>query len=64
MISDILPLKIGDILTVTRNNFTGFKTGYHRRLKTTGTYPYYKTQEKMNIVKYPTYPEVPLHVDD
>lgn len=64
MILGILKMKVGDILTVDADNLNGFKTGRHIRRDEEGSYPYYKTEEKMNIVKYPHYPEVPLQVDE
>ena len=57
-----LTMKIGDVLAVDLDNRNGFKTETHMRLKNRVSYPCYKTEERMNIVKYPTYPEVPLHV--
>ncbi|KAI7799328.1 alpha-(1,6)-fucosyltransferase isoform X1 [Triplophysa rosa] len=52
-----IPLEPGDVVGVAGNHWDGFSKGINRKLGRTGLYPSYKVKEKMETVKYPTYPE-------
>ncbi|MCJ8743856.1 hypothetical protein PDJAM_G00099110 [Pangasius djambal] len=50
-------LEPGDVIGVAGNHWDGYSKGLNRRLGRTGLYPSYKVKEKIETVKYPTYPE-------
>lgn len=52
-----IPLEPGDIIGVAGNHWDGYSKGVNRKLGRTGLYPSYKVKEKIETVKYPTYPE-------
>ncbi|XP_026872015.2 alpha-(1,6)-fucosyltransferase [Electrophorus electricus] len=52
-----IPLEPGDVVGVAGNHWDGYSKGVNRRLGRTGLYPSYKVKEKIETVKYPTYPE-------
>ncbi|XP_055042645.2 alpha-(1,6)-fucosyltransferase isoform X2 [Misgurnus anguillicaudatus] len=52
-----IPLEPGDVIGVAGNHWDGFSKGINRKLGRTGLYPSYKVKEKIETVKYPTYPE-------
>ncbi|XP_016317189.1 alpha-(1,6)-fucosyltransferase-like [Sinocyclocheilus anshuiensis] len=52
-----IPLEPGDIIGVAGNHWDGYSKGVNRKLGRTGLYPSYKVKEKVETVKYPTYPE-------
>lgn len=52
-----IPLEPGDVIGVAGNHWDGFSKGVNRKLGRTGLYPSYKVKEKVETVKYPTYPE-------
>ncbi|XP_030628606.1 alpha-(1,6)-fucosyltransferase [Chanos chanos] len=52
-----IPLEPGDVIGVAGNHWDGYSKGISRRLGRTGLYPSYKVKEKIETVKYPTYPE-------
>ncbi|XP_076833935.1 alpha-(1,6)-fucosyltransferase [Brachyhypopomus gauderio] len=52
-----IPLEPGDTIGVAGNHWDGYSKGINRKSGRTGLYPSYKVKEKMEIVKYPTYPE-------
>ncbi|XP_012511492.1 PREDICTED: alpha-(1,6)-fucosyltransferase [Propithecus coquereli] len=55
--SDEIPMEPGDIIGVAGNHWDGYSKGVNRKLGRTGLYPSYKVREKIETVKYPTYPE-------
>ncbi|XP_031437164.1 alpha-(1,6)-fucosyltransferase isoform X1 [Clupea harengus] len=52
-----IPLEPGDLVGVAGNHWNGYSKGVNRKLGRTGLYPSYKVKEKVETVKYPTYPE-------
>ncbi|XP_023558597.1 alpha-(1,6)-fucosyltransferase isoform X2 [Octodon degus] len=52
-----IPMEPGDIIGVAGNHWDGYSKGVNRKLGRTGLYPSYKVREKIETVKYPTYPE-------
>ncbi|XP_077075648.1 alpha-(1,6)-fucosyltransferase [Siphateles boraxobius] len=52
-----IPLEPGDVIGVAGNHWDGYSKGVNRKLGRTGLYPSYKVKEKVETVKYPTYPE-------
>uniref|UniRef100_H3D3V5 Alpha-(1,6)-fucosyltransferase n=1 Tax=Tetraodon nigroviridis TaxID=99883 RepID=H3D3V5_TETNG len=54
---DDIPLEPGDVIGVAGNHWDGYSKGVNRKLGRTGLYPSYKVKEKIETVKYPTYPE-------
>ncbi|XP_052009724.1 alpha-(1,6)-fucosyltransferase-like [Xyrauchen texanus] len=55
--SDDIPLEPGDVIGVAGNHWDGYSKGINRKTGRTGLYPSYKVKEKIETVKYPTYPE-------
>ncbi|CAL8393384.1 unnamed protein product [Arctogadus glacialis] len=55
--SEDIPLEPGDLVGVAGNHWDGYSKGVNRKLGRTGLYPSYKVKEKVETVKYPTYPE-------
>uniref|UniRef100_A0A4W5S128 Alpha-(1,6)-fucosyltransferase n=1 Tax=Hucho hucho TaxID=62062 RepID=A0A4W5S128_9TELE len=55
--SDDIPLEPGDLIGVAGNHWDGNSKGINRKTGRTGLYPSYKVKEKIETVKYPTYPE-------
>ncbi|XP_051954497.1 alpha-(1,6)-fucosyltransferase [Xyrauchen texanus] len=55
--ADDIPLEPGDVIGVAGNHWDGYSKGVNRKLVRTGLYPSYKVKEKIETVKYPTYPE-------
>ncbi|XP_031449247.1 alpha-(1,6)-fucosyltransferase isoform X3 [Phasianus colchicus] len=55
--ADEIPMEPGDIIGVAGNHWDGYSKGINRKLGKTGLYPSYKVKEKIETVKYPTYPE-------
>ncbi|NXW07966.1 FUT8 fucosyltransferase, partial [Fregetta grallaria] len=55
--ADEIPMEPGDIIGVAGNHWDGYSKGINRKLGRTGLYPSYKVKEKIETVKYPTYPE-------
>ena len=54
---DEIELQPGDTLAVAGNHWNGYSKGLNKRIGRTGLYPSYKVQDKVDIVKFPTYPE-------
>ncbi|XP_066550555.1 alpha-(1,6)-fucosyltransferase isoform X2 [Amia ocellicauda] len=54
---DEIPLEPGDVIGVAGNHWDGYSKGINRKMGRTGLYPSYKVKEKIETVKYPTYPE-------
>ncbi|KAJ8009298.1 hypothetical protein DPEC_G00087440 [Dallia pectoralis] len=52
-----IPLEPGDVIGVAGNHWNGYSKGVNRKMGRTGLYPSYKVREKVETVKYPTYPE-------
>uniref|UniRef100_A0A8C2CBV7 Alpha-(1,6)-fucosyltransferase n=1 Tax=Cyprinus carpio TaxID=7962 RepID=A0A8C2CBV7_CYPCA len=52
-----IPMEPGDVIGVAGNHWDGYSKGVNRKLGRTGLYPSYKVKEKIETVKYPTYPE-------
>uniref|UniRef100_A0A4W5P6M4 Alpha-(1,6)-fucosyltransferase n=1 Tax=Hucho hucho TaxID=62062 RepID=A0A4W5P6M4_9TELE len=52
-----IPLEPGDVIGVAGNHWDGYSKGVNRKMGRTGLYPSYKVKEKIETVKYPTYPE-------
>ncbi|XP_067311425.1 alpha-(1,6)-fucosyltransferase [Pseudorasbora parva] len=55
--SEDIPLEPGDLIGVAGNHWDGYSKGINRKMGRTGLYPSYKVKEKIETVKYPTYPE-------
>lgn len=55
--ADEIPMEPGDVIGVAGNHWDGYSKGINRKLGRTGLYPSYKVKEKIETVKYPTYPE-------
>ncbi|EMP40970.1 Alpha-(1,6)-fucosyltransferase [Chelonia mydas] len=55
--ADEIPMEPEDIIGVAGNHWDGYSKGINRKLGRTGLYPSYKVKEKIETVKYPTYPE-------
>uniref|UniRef100_A0A8C1IB34 Alpha-(1,6)-fucosyltransferase n=1 Tax=Cyprinus carpio TaxID=7962 RepID=A0A8C1IB34_CYPCA len=55
--SDDIPLEPGDLIGIAGNHWDGYSKGINRKTGRTGLYPSYKVKEKIETVKYPTYPE-------
>ncbi|KAM3918065.1 alpha-(1,6)-fucosyltransferase isoform 1-T2 [Leptodactylus fuscus] len=55
--ADEIPMEPGDIIGVAGNHWDGYSKGVNRKLGRTGLYPSYKVKEKIETVKYPTYPD-------
>ncbi|CAH1263842.1 FUT8 [Branchiostoma lanceolatum] len=51
-------LEQGDEVGIAGNHWDGYSKGVNRRTHKSGLYPSYKVEEKIELVKYPTYPEV------
>lgn len=56
-----LELIPGDIVSIAGNHWNGYSKGRNMRTNIVGLFPTFKVEEKLDIVKYPTYPEVPIH---
>ncbi|XP_072555146.1 alpha-(1,6)-fucosyltransferase isoform X2 [Paramormyrops kingsleyae] len=54
---DDLALEPGDVIGVAGNHWDGYSKGINRKTGRIGLYPSYKVKEKIETVKYPTYPE-------
>uniref|UniRef100_A0A8C7FLY4 Alpha-(1,6)-fucosyltransferase n=1 Tax=Oncorhynchus kisutch TaxID=8019 RepID=A0A8C7FLY4_ONCKI len=52
-----IPLEPGDVIGVAGNHWDGYSKGVNRKMGRTGLYPSYKVKEKIETVKYPTYPD-------
>ncbi|XP_077997267.1 alpha-(1,6)-fucosyltransferase-like [Glandiceps talaboti] len=52
-----IPLEVGDVVGIAGNHWDGYSKGHNRRLNKGGLYPSYKTEDKQDIAKMPTYPE-------
>lgn len=61
---DEIELDPGDLVGIFTNHWDGYSEGTNDQTGVTGFYPGYKTVDKKVIVKYPTYPEVPLTVPE
>ncbi|XP_043204524.1 alpha-(1,6)-fucosyltransferase-like [Amphibalanus amphitrite] len=55
-----IALSPGDTVGIAGNHWNGYSKGENRRLKKVGLYPAYKTRDKLRVVEFPRYPEVPL----
>lgn len=55
---DEIELQKGDFIGVAGNHWNGYSKGLNRRTGQTGLYPSYKVVEKIDVAKFPTYPEV------
>ena len=53
-----MELQPGDLIGIAGNHWDGFSKGRNKRTGKTGLYPSYKVEEKIDIVKFPSYPEV------
>ncbi|GLV37169.1 alpha16-fucosyltransferase [Carabus blaptoides fortunei] len=64
---DEMELIPGDLVGVAGNHWNGYSKGRNLRTNMMGLYPSFKVENKVEIVKFPTYPEVPLtpqHTDE
>ncbi|XP_013422050.1 alpha-(1,6)-fucosyltransferase [Lingula anatina] len=52
-----IPLEPGDLVGIAGNHWDGYSKGENKRVSKTGLYPSYKVKEKIEIAKFPTYPE-------
>ncbi|XP_038075325.1 alpha-(1,6)-fucosyltransferase-like [Patiria miniata] len=61
---DEIALGPGDTVGVAGNHWDGYSKGRNHRLRgrSSGLYPSYKVEEIVEVVRMPTYPQVPLHV--
>lgn len=59
--SNEMELVPGDIVGVEGNHWDGYSKGKNRRTNVIGLYPSFKVENKIDVVKFPTYPEVPLY---
>jgi glycoprotein 6-alpha-L-fucosyltransferase len=50
-----LPLALGDLVAMLGNHWDGYSLGTNQRTKMTALFPSYKVENKINIVKMPTY---------
>ncbi|KAJ1522729.1 hypothetical protein ONE63_001889 [Megalurothrips usitatus] len=57
-----IDLKIGDPVGVAGNHWDGFSRGKNLRTNSQGLFPSFKVEDRVEAVKFPTYPEVPLKV--
>lgn len=55
-----LELRLGDAVSVAGNHWDGWSKGRSVRTGQIGLYPSFKVKEKLDVVDFPTYPEVPL----
>ncbi|XP_049841519.1 alpha-(1,6)-fucosyltransferase-like isoform X3 [Schistocerca gregaria] len=55
-----LELRPGDAVSVAGNHWDGWSKGRSIRTGQIGLYPSFKVKEKLDVVDFPTYPEVPL----
>lgn len=53
-----IELQPGDLIGIAGNHWNGFSKGMNRRTKQQGLYPSFKAANKIDVVKFPTYPEV------
>lgn len=51
----------GDLVGIAGNHWNGFNKGRNERTHQLGLYPGFKVENVVDVVKFPTYPEVPLH---
>lgn len=51
-------LQPGDLLGIAGNHWNGFSKGVNRRTRQQGVYPSFKAINKVDVVNFPTYPEV------
>lgn len=56
-----LELVPGDIVSIAGNHWNGYCKGRNMRTNIVGLFPSFKVEDKLEIVKFPTYPEVPIH---
>lgn len=64
---DEMELIPGDLVGVAGNHWNGYSKGRNLRTNMMGLYPSFKVENKVETVKFPTYPEVPLtpqHTDE
>ncbi|XP_056679666.1 alpha-(1,6)-fucosyltransferase-like [Monodelphis domestica] len=52
-----IPMDPGDVISVIGNHWDGYSKGFNENQGRIGLYPSYKVKEKIETVKYPTYPE-------
>ncbi|KAE8752245.1 hypothetical protein FOCC_FOCC001038 [Frankliniella occidentalis] len=57
-----IDLKIGDPVSVAGNHWDGFSRGRNLRTNLQGLFPSFKVEDRVEAVKFPTYPEVPLKI--
>lgn len=58
--SNELELVPGDMVGIAGNHWNGYSKGRNKRTNSIGLYPGFKVEDKVQVVKFPTYPEVPL----
>ncbi|XP_067011282.2 alpha-(1,6)-fucosyltransferase isoform X2 [Anabrus simplex] len=58
--SSEMDLKVGDLVGVAGNHWNGYSKGKNLRTNQLGMYPSFKVVDKVEVVDFPTYPEVPL----
>lgn len=52
-----LSMKTGDVVGVAGNHWNGYSKGKNLRTKQIGLYPSFKVKDKVEIAKFPSYPE-------
>lgn len=50
-----ISMQKGDEIGIAGNHWDGYSKGMNRKTRKTGLYPSFKTVEKVDIVKFPTY---------
>ncbi len=55
-----IEMKPGDFIGIAGNHWDGYSKGMNRRIGQTGLYPSYKVEEKIDIVRFPTYQEADI----
>lgn len=57
---DEMELIPGDLVGVAGNHWNGYSKGRNLRTNMIGLYPTFKVENKVEVVKFPSYPDVPL----
>lgn len=53
-----ISLMVGDLVGVAGNHWNGYSKGRNLRTNQIGLYPSFKVKDKVEMAKFPTYPEV------
>ena len=52
-----IDMRPGDLIGIAGNHWDGYSKGQNRKTGKTGLFPSYKTEDKVEIADFPTYPE-------